>query len=262
MSRLLSRKVLISAALASLAIHLLLLFTVDLKFAPIDTSSPVLNLRLVKPLVELPAEPLPEAPPVAPIADPTPLAQPPTSLNAIEVDELHQDQSVPLEIPEFEPAMDPSQENEETENTSRVFSVAELTRSVVDIHNSQLDSNPSRIRTFTNESTFSIEETFYLQSWLRKVQRIGQLNYPKEAVEQKLYGQLSIYVSIAPDGSLVETRVLESSGFEVLDEAAVRIVKLAAPFAPFPQSMRNTTDLLEIIRTWEFRKNSVASRED
>ncbi len=82
------------------------------------------------------------------------------------------------------------------------------------------------------------------------------MNYPSEAVEKKLYGTLSLYVSIAPDGSLVETRVLESSGHEVLDKAAVDIVKLAAPFAPFPASIAQDTELLEIVREWEFRKGT------
>ena len=56
------------------------------------------------------------------------------------------------------------------------------------------------------------------------------------------------------DWSNVE--LLESSGHDVLDQAAIRIVKLSAPFAPFPDELRQTTDVLEIIRTWQFRKNS------
>ena len=63
-------------------------------------------------------------------------------------------------------------------------------------------------------------------------------------------------VAILPDGSLKEVELLESSGHQVLDDAAIRIVRLAAPFAPFPDELRQTTDVLEIIRTWQFRKNS------
>ena len=63
-------------------------------------------------------------------------------------------------------------------------------------------------------------------------------------------------VAIRPDGSLKEVELLESSGHPVLDDAALRIVKLAAPFAPFPDELRKSTDVLEIIRTWQFRRNS------
>ena len=63
-------------------------------------------------------------------------------------------------------------------------------------------------------------------------------------------------VAILPDGSLKEVKLLESSGEPVLDEAAIRIVRLASPFAPFPDDLRQSTDVLEIIRTWQFRRNS------
>jgi len=46
--------------------------------------------------------------------------------------------------------------------------------------------------------------------------------------------------------------VLRSSGFDVLDQAAIRIVKLAAPFSPFPPDIRSETDILDITRTWQF----------
>ena len=87
------------------------------------------------------------------------------------------------------------------------------------------------------------------------MQRVGQLNYPEAARTARLYGSLRLLVAIAADGALVDARVLESSGHRVLDEAAVRIVRLAAPFAPFPPGMRRNTDVLEIVRTWQFRKN-------
>ena len=57
----------------------------------------------------------------------------------------------------------------------------------------------------------------------------------------------------------MEVRILDSSGYAILDDAAVRIVQLAAPFAPFPPEMRRNTDVLEIIRTWQFRRNHYSS---
>ncbi len=112
-----------------------------------------------------------------------------------------------------------------------------------------------RIKRLTSLSTAARSETFYLNSWHRKIENIGNLNYPKESTRQKIYGSLRLMVAILPDGSLHDIKLLESSGHQILDDAAVRIVRLAAPFAPFPNQLRETTDLLEIVRTWQFQKN-------
>ena len=113
-----------------------------------------------------------------------------------------------------------------------------------------------RIKRLSSLSTAASADAFYLASWRRKIEAIGNLNYPEEARQKKIYGRLRLMVAILPDGSLHDIELLESSGHRVLDDAAIRIVRLAAPFAPFPHQLRGTTDILEIIRTWQFRKNS------
>ncbi len=123
----------------------------------------------------------------------------------------------------------------------------------------QLNARGPRVRRLTSVSARSAVDAYYLQSWRRKVESIGNLNYPDEARRQGLYGSLRLLVSITPDGGLKEVRVLDSSGHKVLDDAAVRIVRLAAPYAPFPPEMRAETDVLEIIRTWQFRRNHYSS---
>jgi protein TonB len=119
----------------------------------------------------------------------------------------------------------------------------------------RLDARQPRVRRLTSVSAKRAVDAYYLQAWRRKVEAVGNLNYPEEARTRKLYGSLRLLVSITPDGGLKDVRVLDSSGHKVLDDAAVRIVQLAAPYAPFPEEMRKTTDVLEIIRTWQFRKN-------
>ena len=91
----------------------------------------------------------------------------------------------------------------------------------------------------------------YVEDWRQKVERIGNLNYPDSA-RGKLYGSLLITVAIKKDGQLERVEVNRSSGHKVLDEAAVRIVKLAAPYPVFPEAVRRDTDILEITRTWSF----------
>ena len=104
-------------------------------------------------------------------------------------------------------------------------------------------------------STQEYKYASYLDAWRRKVERVGNLNYPDEAKRRKLYGNLVLHVAIRPDGSVRAINVRKSSGHKLLDDAAIRIVKLSAPFAPFPAEIRKETDILDIIRTWQFRNN-------
>lgn len=91
----------------------------------------------------------------------------------------------------------------------------------------------------------------YVEDWRQKVERVGTLNYP-DAARGRVYGSLLLSVTIRADGSVERVGVHRSSGHKVLDEAAVRIVKMAAPYAPFPPDIRRDTDLIEITRTWTF----------
>lgn len=116
-----------------------------------------------------------------------------------------------------------------------------------------------RVRRLGNVVPPSPDFAYYLNSWRRKVERIGQLNYPQQARAEGIVGNLRLLVAIAPDGALDEVRVLETSGHKLLDDAALRIVRLAAPYAPFPPAMKATTDILEIERTWRFLDSRLSS---
>ncbi|MDT8438336.1 MAG: energy transducer TonB [Wenzhouxiangellaceae bacterium] len=92
----------------------------------------------------------------------------------------------------------------------------------------------------------------YMRAWVGKVERVGNMNYPEEARRRNLEGSLVLSVDVLADGSIERVQVLRSSGFELLDEAAVRIVRLAAPYAELPPEIRKETDILTITRTWQF----------
>ena len=91
----------------------------------------------------------------------------------------------------------------------------------------------------------------YEEEWRAKVERLGTVNYPAEA-RGKLYGNLRLTVTIRPDGTVDSVELDRSSGLKVLDAAAFKIVRMAAPYAAFPASIRRDTDLLVITRTWFF----------
>ena len=94
----------------------------------------------------------------------------------------------------------------------------------------------------------------YVDNWRLKIERIGNLNYPEEAKARKLYGSLQLTVAIKADGEVESVEVNRSSGYKVLDQAAIRIVRLAAPFERFPDNIRTDTDILHITRTWTFTR--------
>lgn len=96
-------------------------------------------------------------------------------------------------------------------------------------------------------------EAQYLEDWRQKVERIGNLNYP-EAAKGKLYGSLLLYVSIKSDGALEYVEVRRSSGHKILDEAALRVVRMAAPYASFPEELKRQTDIIGFARTWVFTR--------
>lgn len=102
---------------------------------------------------------------------------------------------------------------------------------------------------------------WYRDAWRKKVERIGNLNYPEEARRQGLYGNLRVMVLINRDGSLQQMRILESSGHKVLDQAALNIVRLSAPFAPFSNELAAQYEQVEIIRTWRFERGDRLSSQ-
>ncbi len=92
----------------------------------------------------------------------------------------------------------------------------------------------------------------YEEAWRAKVERIGNLNFPDAAKRAKLSGHLRLAVTINADGSVKSVEVRKSSGHKILDDGAVRIVRLAAPYARFPEDIRKEYDQLVITRTWQF----------
>jgi periplasmic protein TonB len=94
----------------------------------------------------------------------------------------------------------------------------------------------------------------YIDRWRAKVERIGTLNYPEEARTRRIYAKLQLTVGIKQNGEIESVEVNRTSGYPFLDRAAQRIVRLAAPFEPFPQEIRNDVDILYITRTYMFTR--------
>jgi protein TonB len=117
----------------------------------------------------------------------------------------------------------------------------------------KLSARASRPRhKYISASTREYRYAAYMEAWRAKVERIGNLNYPDEARRRNLSGSLLLDVALNPDGGVREITIRKSSGYDILDDAAVRIVELAAPFAPFPDDILKEVDILHVTRTWQF----------
>ena len=112
-----------------------------------------------------------------------------------------------------------------------------------------------RVRRLTSVSAKAHYEAAYIEAFRRKVEATGPRHFPRRALDSNTFGGVRLMVALRRDGGIEEVKVLQSSGHDFLDQAAVQSVRLAAPFEPFTQDMRERMDVLEIIRTWKFDAN-------
>ena len=139
-----------------------------------------------------------------------------------------------------------------TELLTNSFKIASLSAEI----RRKLEAKSKRPRRkFISATTKEYKYAAYMEAWRAKVERVGNLNYPEKARQQNLSGSLVLDVALNDDGSINEITIRRSSGEKILDDAAIRIVQLAAPYAPFPQHIKDETDVLHIMRTWQFINN-------
>ena len=104
-------------------------------------------------------------------------------------------------------------------------------------------------------STRKAVEASYLASWVQKIEHTGNLNYPQEARLKNINGRLRMSVRLNAAGEVLDMKITSSSGNNVLDEAARQILRMAQPFAPFSDELKDRADQIVIIRTWDFKSN-------
>lgn len=107
-------------------------------------------------------------------------------------------------------------------------------------------------REFISANTKQYEFASYMSAWVSKVERVGNLNYPSDLRRKKLHGDLVLTVGIFQNGTVESIDVKRSSGIPEIDEAAIRIVQMAAPYSPLPDNITERVDILHITRTWRF----------
>jgi protein TonB len=156
-----------------------------------------------------------------------------------------------------EPAeTEPDKESEQPSAMELVNRSLEMLALDRQINQSLLAYSKSPRSKFISARTREFKYASYMRDWVAKVERVGDLNYPDAARRQNLSGKLIVQVAVYPDGSVRDITIRKPSGHKILDDAAVRIVKLAAPFAPFPENISKDTDVLYITRTWVFTSSN------
>ncbi len=139
------------------------------------------------------------------------------------------------------------------ESTNKNTKTARLAQEISNI----LENRSERPKVkYMNSSTKEFIPARYMREWIDRVERVGNLNYPDQARRQKKSGTLILDVVINSDGELVNIDLRQSSGHKLLDDAAQRIVKLAAPYSPFPAKLKQQADVIHILRSWEFMSTS------
>ncbi len=153
---------------------------------------------------------------------------------------------------------------EETTNAEKKFTPEILAQQISDVSSELTElmtrqiSN-KRVAYVNTINAHKYQAAAYEKNWQNKVERIGNLNYPEAAQDGRLSGTLELSVGINTDGSLYRVDVLRSSGHKELDDAAINIVKLAAPYAKLPEGVREEVDILFIKRRWIFTQNQLST---
>ncbi len=166
-------------------------------------------------------------------------------------------QRVNLEPDEEEQAEEESFNDERNDLQQLSREIASLEARLAD--RQQLFTRKPRILRLTSSSTMAAGDAEYVFRWRNRVEKVGNLHYPPEAREQGLYGDVRLQVRLKPNGIVEETKILSSSGSSILDRAALNSIRLASPFEPFPEAMAEKYDVIEVIRTWQFRKDRLTA---
>ena len=150
----------------------------------------------------------------------------------------------------------PKENSKNPSASSLIARSLQIASASAEIEYQELANKNKTKKKFITASTREFKYAAYQDAWRQKVERIGRINYPEEARKRNLSGDLTLTVVLRPNGTVKDLSIDRSSGNRLLDDAALRIVRLAAPYAPFPENIRAETDLLYITRTWIFQRGN------
>ena len=152
------------------------------------------------------------------------------------------------------------EDNEEKTLTELSQEIASLEARLAD--KQQQFTRKPRVLTLSSASTLEAADANYVHQWRDRVESVGNRYYPQLARNNSLYGDVRLLVKLQSNGVVEEISILASSNSEILDRAAIESIRLASPFDPFPPSLANKYDRIDVIRTWQFRKNRLSAKAE
>lgn len=178
-----------------------------------------------------------------PLRASAPRASPPTERELLTAPQSDFSVRTEHETPEQPPLPQPTLHN-------LLETKLEMAKLATEIQRESQDYAKRPHKKYISANTKEYAYAAYMAAWVARVERIGNLNYPDAARRGHVHGQLVLTVALARDGRIKSIDVIRSSGHKILDDAAIRIVRLAAPFPPIPK--QENIDELYITRTWQF----------
>jgi protein TonB len=181
------------------------------------------------------------------VATPVPPDKPPPAKPVLT--QRHAERKTIAATEQVSEAPEPDEPHRELSPEALAMQIAQLGQ---EIRSKAQGAEQTRIKFIDSVSAHKYLAAQYIHDWQTKVERTGNLNYPEVARKKGFTGKLTMDVGIKPDGSVYSMRITHPSGYPALDEAAKRIVRMSAPFAPLPQELLKEVDVLVISRVWEF----------
>jgi len=152
------------------------------------------------------------------------------------------------------PAPDPSRTGQTTDSTAQEERRRQLLDLLAEIERRVNEENARPKRRYISPSTREVAYAGYVDALRRRIEARGTLNFP-EARGQKLYGQLTLLITVNHDGRLLATELVESSGNADLDRRAQAIVRSLGNFGPFTDAMRRQADQIVLPSRFRFTRD-------
>ncbi|MBT5032384.1 MAG: TonB family protein [Proteobacteria bacterium] len=190
----------------------------------------------------------------------------PTDLNDNQLPDI-QTVDDPQNTAEIEEASEPTEPNAITEPAPKTAQDAAASEAAVERRRliAQISQNWQEYqkrprRTFLSPSVKSDVAANYMAVWREHVESVGNSNYPDRARLESLSAELVVDVAINPDGSINKVDLIKRSAYPFLNDAAIRFIELASPFAPFPEELRASSDIIHITRAFHFLNGELNTR--
>ena len=154
------------------------------------------------------------------------------------------------------PAPDPQNDQGNPQDRAQEERRRQLVQLLAEIEKRINEDNLRPKKRYVSPATREEVYAMYYDQLRRKIEERGTRNFP-EHQGRKLYGELTVNVTVDADGRVVDTEVLTPSSSRILDRRALAIVKAAAPFGSFTPGMRRRADQLVITSRFKFTRDDV-----